>query len=260
MNYYNLFLNLSLLPLRIFRICQRIKRKDRPLLQYNNQYIRDPKTIISWNIQELFLFRNTNKLNNVIKYLLTLNVDVICLQEVFEDQSKDIIIKMLSKNYPYYLLTNTTKKYILGEDSGLLVLSKIPINFNNEVFLEGLLFPDSFSNKTIMYFSIGKINFGTTHLQSSYSNVSQLQLQKLIETAPFKKFILVGDLNNNNVCKLTGTKQTNYNFTCENEIIDYIIPIGYKNIKIDVTVKNIDLLNTSDHFPIEGRLDGLYSK
>ena len=212
-----------------------------------------PTTIISWNIQELFLFLNSKKLDNVIDRLRMFSSDIICLQEVFEDKTKRLIIDELKNIYPYYLLGNLNKKYLIGEDSGLLVLSKFPIKFIYEYYLTKLALPDSFANKSILYFTIGNINFATTHLQSTYEEISKLQLKDLINNSPFKDFIIVGDLNNRNTNKILNVKVNNICNTFEDHILDYILP--YKcNFNIEVKTIDIDITNTSDHMPIIGKI------
>ena len=159
---YNIFLSISLLPLRIFRLCFGKSKKIKLIEQnslinncyYNNQN-KIPKSIISWNIQELFLYSNTKKINNILNYLDSFDADVICLQEAFEDKTKEFIILYLKKKYPYHLLGYQVKKYVVGEDSGLLVLSKYPINFIDEIKLKNLIFPDCLANKTVLFFEVG---------------------------------------------------------------------------------------------------------
>ena len=119
--------------------------------------------IISWNIaclpKQLNIFRNPNKMiKNILTKIKCLNADVICLQEVFENSLKEKIINELSDNQPYYLLGDTYKRYLVGEDSGLMVLSKYPIEFVKEQVLEEYNFPDRMANKTILYFKFVKIN------------------------------------------------------------------------------------------------------
>ena len=257
---YYLILNISLLPLRIFRFCCRKKNNDYISLS-NNEIINPisdnnyfPKTFISWNIQELFLYQNTKKLINLVNQLLKFNVDLICLQEVFDDKTKDIIISTMKNNYPYYLIGNTDKKYLVGEDSGLMILSKFPITFIDEIKLEGLRWPDSMASKTSLYFSIGELNFVTTHLQSVYEDISKKQLLKLVNDSPFKNFIILGDLNNSDVCNILNLKKNNICSTCDNLILDYILPINYDNLNLSIKVLGINIENTSDHLPIYGEI------
>ena len=254
---YNFFLNISLLPLRLCRFCFGSSEEKEHLIQSQQIIDGTPKSIISWNIQELFLYSNTSKVNNIINYLDSFESDVICLQEVFEDKTKNAIIRSLSYKYHYHLITKTSKKFIVGEDSGLLVLSKYPIQYLSEVSLKGLTIPDSLANKTVMYFKIGNLNFATTHLQSEYQNISRVQLYEILKKSPIEKFILAGDLNNESVNEIVGIKQNNFQPTWENKIIDYILPIGY-DVEIKTDVINIDLNNTSDHFPIIANLNELY--
>ena len=87
-----------------------------------------PKSIVTWNIQGLFYFMYKKKQDNIIRELHNFDQDIICLQEVFEDSLKELIIYELGGKYPYYLLGNVDKRYIIGDDSGLLVLSKFKID------------------------------------------------------------------------------------------------------------------------------------
>ena len=252
----NLFLNLSLLPLRFIRFF-----RNNDLLE-NNSYAfsnETPKKIISWNIQELFIYTKISKVNNIIDYIKNFDADVICLQEVFEDTTRNTILERCKCVYPYHLKSKTRKKFVLGENSGLLVLSKLPIKFHKEVLLKGLCLPDSLSNKSILYFSIGKLNFSTTHLQSMYESVSESQINDIIIYSPFNKFILTGDLNNTYVTNILGIAKNNINNTCENRVIDYILPINHQDLEITTKVLNIDLNNTSDHYPISATLNDLFT-
>ena len=258
---YNLLINIILLSLRIFRFCCKKVRKDYDEIQQNetntiiykdNNFF--PETFISWNVQELFLYKNSEKLKNLIKTLNNFNVDLLCLQEVFDDDSKEIILNNLKHIYPYFLFGNNNKKYIIGEDSGLIILSKFPITFIDEILLEDLCWPDSMASKTNLYFSIGKLNFVTTHLQSVYENISRKQLLRLCNDSPFDKFIILGDLNNTNVFEILNLPVNNTCNTCENLKLDYILPINYNNLNLSVEVLKINIDNTSDHFPIFGEI------
>ena len=64
---------------------------------------RKIKKILSWNIQELFWYSNSAKLNNILEYIKKSDCDVICLQEVFEISSLERILynKEILKKYPF---------------------------------------------------------------------------------------------------------------------------------------------------------------
>ena len=252
-------LNMSLLPLRLGRFLfnrnkLKIKKINESLLQnsYGSSY--SPKKIISWNIQELFFYTNVSKVNNIVGRLKSFDADTVCLQEVFEDRAKEVIINELRDKYPYFLLGHTKKKYIIGEDSGLLILSRYPIEFVKENLLKDPRLPDSLANKTVLYFKIGNLNFATTHLQSSYSDISEKQLLSLVNNSPFDNFIIIGDLNNTNADKILDINKNNICNTYEDCILDYIINIGYKDINIEVESIEINIKNTTDHLPIIGKI------
>jgi len=199
---------------------------------------------------------NQQKTDNIIKHLLTFGTtDIICLQEVFEDSLKGTILHKLKTNFPYYLLGNIDKRYIVGEDSGLMVLSKYPIEYVKEVVLEDYYFPDRMANKSVLYFKVGDLNLMTTHLQSnntfSNSNISLKQLHLIKDMAPFNEFIITGDLNNHLACTHLNLEKNNSNPTWKGEVLDFIIPYNYNSMKVISTcVPKIDLDNVSDHFPL----------
>jgi endonuclease/exonuclease/phosphatase family metal-dependent hydrolase len=234
-----------------------------------------PRSIVTWNIQGLFMHMNDDKTRNILYQLKRMNdIDIICLQEVFENSLKDKIIYELRDNQPYYLLGDTYKRYLVGEDSGLMILSKYPIEFVKEHVLEEYNFPDRMANKTVLYFKVGDLNLMTTHLQSNNmfdnTELSSKQLRQIIEFSPFEKFIITGDLNNNNSHKFLRKEKNNFDKTwlnqthvnllkgdskADSEILDYIFPHNYDNITVQVNVPKMDITNCSDHFPLFCKID-----
>lgn len=210
---------------------------------------KSPVKIISWNVQSLFFYTTETRLKNVIKNILDFDADLICLQEVFEDNIKTEIIKGVNHIYPYYLLGNTVKKCKLGEDSGLLVLSKYNINYKGEKKIDNCVMPDNFCEKSILYFSIKDYNFITTHLQSGDYEISKNQIMDISYDSPFKEYILLGDLNNFEADKIMNVECNNTVKTWENVILDYILPINFKK-ELKVNVINIDITSVTDHLPI----------
>ena len=217
-----------------------------------------PRTIVSFNIQGLFLFMNEAKCKKLLDTIETLDEDVLCLQEVFEDKLKKNIIERVSKKYPYYLLGNQTKKLGVGEDSGLLVLSKYKLKYKQEIILKDSVIPDCFSNKSILYFSVGDIHMSTTHLQSSNilsaEVIAEKQLRLICDKSPFDSFIITGDLNINDAESILNVKQTNEKPTWNEDRLDYILLKGYDDYEIKTSVLPIDIENVSDHYPLKGQI------
>ena len=242
---------------RIFRCCQR--EKFMPLTNCGTVNTdHKPRSIITWNIQGLFYFMNQEKGLNIINQLKLMDKsDIICLQEVFEDELKERIIFKMKETHPYYLLGNTEKRYLFGEDSGLLVLSKYPIEFVKELILDEYYFPDRLANKSLLYFKIGDLNLMNTHLQSNNmfdnSDISTKQLHLMKDECPFERCIFVGDLNNNQSYQHVGVRKNNIIRTWgKDDILDYILPWNYDDyIQVRSTgVPNIDISNVSDHYPL----------
>tara|TARA_Y100000389_G_C17454594_1_gene517217 strand:- start:1755 stop:2513 length:759 start_codon:yes stop_codon:yes gene_type:complete len=244
------------LPSRLKRIICCCK-KDKLKTNSNQDLVSnsDPSTIMSWNVQGLFCYTTPLKVKNIIDYIKILNFDVICLQEVFEDWVKEELILNLKDNYPYYLLGNTKKKYVFGEDSGLLILSKYIINFVDEYLIEGCVLPDSLCEKTVIYFTVGGINFSTTHLQANNYDVSNVQIKEILNRSPFESFIITGDLNHETADKVLNVKNNNDKNTWENMILDYIIPINFNERQFTIDVINMDLTDVTDHLPICLKID-----
>ena len=65
-----------------------------------------PTSIVTWNIQGLFYFMYGKKRDNIIRELHRFDQDIICLQEVFEDSLKELII------YELIFMNIYTNKYI----------------------------------------------------------------------------------------------------------------------------------------------------
>lgn len=217
-----------------------------------------PRKIITWNIQGLFLYMGQDKTDNIIDHIREMDGDIVCLQEVFEDELRSDIINRLSDIYPYYLCGNLEKRYIIGEDSGLLVLSKRRIKYQKEVILSDYSFPDSMANKSILYFESYNLHFATTHLQSSCmsnsEHIATSQIQKILIESPQEPLIICGDLNHKRAHDIMGIKCNNEVPTCDSDILDYICNINYDQFQMVPYVPYFDLSRTSDHRPIIGYL------
>ena len=146
-------------------------------------------------------------------------------------------------------------KFLIGENSGLLVLSKYPITFQKFKRLPGPVWPDLFAAKGALYFSVAGQNFITTHLQSDHISVALKQLLFLHESSPFPDdYILLGDLNLAPPCKLFEIISNNAVSTCTTgQVLDHIIAV--KSTPFSVQVDKINLSSTSDHWPVIGYLD-----
>ena len=248
-NLFNRIINIITLIFRFKRICCQKKVEQTNCNQFKiSEY--SPDSILTWNIQSMFYFTTPLKVRNIIKNIDNFNCDVVCLQEVFEDHVKGKIIEKLKYKYPYYLMGKTIKKNIVGEDSGLLVLSRYNINFIKEIEFHDNVCPDIMARKTVIYFKIGDYNFSNAHIHSNNLTIAEKHLQESVYKSPFESYIMVGDLNHITADEIINVEKNNNEPTWENEILDYILPIGYKNNKFDVSVIKLDLKDITDHLPV----------
>ena len=215
------------------------------------------RKVCSWNIQELFWYHSLPKLTSILYHINCLDAEVLCLQEVFEPATIRSIIhnKTIRDKYPYFLSGDMKNKYIIGENSGLFVLSQYPIRFVDFKHLPNAICPDNFATKGVLYFCVGNLSFALTHLQSGSQSIARQQLQFVMDQTPFKKnFIVLGDFNLNDADVFLDVERNNTVITHNSQrIIDYILPIEC-SFHINNTVLQIDLDNVSDHYPIIGTI------
>jgi len=218
-----------------------------------NKYI-PIKKICSWNIQELWWHSYAgNKISNIIEYISNCDTDVLCIQEAFDPNIQHILVNhpKIKKKFPFFLTGNLYNSYIIGENSGLFVLSKQPIVFKQFTPFSNAAWPDNFASKGALYFTIGDINFITTHLQSENIPLAFKQLNTILQNLPFrKKTVLLGDLNIPNPYDNLNLTRCNIRHThTSGTTLDHIIPL-FCDITLDINIDYIDLKNTSDHWPI----------
>ena len=149
------------------------------------------------------------------------------------------------------------KKYLFGEDSGLLVFSKYKIDFIYEEKLSGACMLDAFANKSSLFFKIKDIIFCNVHIQSNEwspnNNVSIEQIDRIKDK--YEDLIIVGDLNNGNTYDFIKTNNINKDITHygENLVLDYIISPNDK-YKVLSNTLYIDIEKSSDHYPVVGNI------
>lgn len=215
--------------------------------------------ITTWNIQELFWYcYKGNKIHNIINKLISFNSEIICLQEVFEQHSFNQIINnpILKQKYPFFLSGTLANRFIIGENSGLLVLSKYPIQFRQFTQFHRTTIPDLLACKGAIYFSVGDLNFITTHLQSGCPLIAKRQLHNIILNSPFKKkTILLGDLNFQTPYKELCIPKNNYKITHldSSSILDYILSLQ-EDVCFKISVDYFNLFDCSDHYPVHAFL------
>ena len=274
MYFFIILLNFLSYFLRIFRLFAFSYYLDNGRLDnsYDNYYknyerlIPTPKTISSWNIHGIPLFLTKTKTNIIIEKLIELDSDIICIQECFSDDLLHNIQEKTKHKYPFIVTGNLNKKYLFGENSGLVILSKIPIYYQMFKSYKVGTGCDQFSNKGFLMVSIGDLTIVNTHLQSEemnfccskINNIIEKQIDQLKCYLPYEKGIITGDFNTNNLNKYLLFKKNNKRNTLNSlyfrspQVLDYIISED-KNYKLNTKVIDLDN-NPSDHKPIKANI------
>ena len=174
---------------------------------------------------------------------------------------------MADKNNINYAFPSNNKKFWIGECSGLLVLSRYPIIFQQIYNYKDSIGPCYLTNKCAQYLKIklcedNNINIVNTHLQSShlkyfqnFQHISFKQLEELVKNSPFDDFIVTGDLNlDYDYLKKNLKGKLNFFTNYKKEItypiykqhLDHFLYKGNYNLKTNhIILKK----NYSDHLP-----------
>ena len=247
--------------------------------------------ILSWNIKMMpapygwFLNRN-ERAANIIQFLKESDdYDIIFFQEAFSGSIRRKIYDGLQNIYPYEVVPDDqTAFYKLN--SGLWVISHLPITLKNHISFTQLRGSDKLSSKGAKLFSVIKdeqeFHLIHTHMQADYatkySDVRTHQYTEIYDhlILPNEKesipLILLGDLNISQSGKLKGMLQKlkmlngplmgklKHSIVGNSkELMDYILVQDnhskFKDIKrriIDFSNKlNEEKYNMSDHYPLE---------
>lgn len=119
--------------------------------------------ILTYNVQVLIGHLSNEKLTHIIESITQVEkqTDVVCLQEVFVEEGRYILIGALSPMYPYYIAKSNDDKFLI-EDSGLMIFSKYPIRKYNFYPYRDSLGVDKLSEKG---FVVAEIKVGAKHIR-----------------------------------------------------------------------------------------------
>ena len=251
-------------------------------------------SILSWNIKMHpppygWFYNSIDKAENIIKTMKeSSKYDVILFQEAFSYKIRNKIYNSLKDLYPHQIdIKDETNFYKMN--SGLWVISSIPITLIDNINFTELRHNDWLSSKGAYLYSVIKnrqeFYIINTHMQADYrtkySDIRTSQYteihQKLILPNENSEIplILCGDLNISKPSKLNqmleklnfmngplSGKLKHTSLGNNHELLDYIL-VKSKKIKFQSIERrilnmsvylNIDSIQLSDHYPIEGIL------
>ncbi|MCP4125051.1 MAG: sphingomyelin phosphodiesterase, partial [Bacteroidetes bacterium] len=110
--------------------------------------------------------------------------DAILIQEVFDNSARSTLLGQLASEYPYQ--TAVIDLPNLLEDGGIMIVSRWPIEYSQQMTWNDCNTPDCLANKGVMYARINKLgkkyHLFSTHQQAFNSNddvaVRNLQMQQ----------------------------------------------------------------------------------
>jgi len=173
--------------------------------------------VTTWNIKMLpsicFFFspnelkQQDQRLDWICEYIKNSDLEIIQLQEVFNDKAIEKIQAKLRSTYPYMILPRGKRFHF---KNGLMVLSKHPVKLEKAIFFDAKKLHDAFVSKGAILYSaqIGheSIMLLNTHMQADYpvatsEVVRQEQLlqiySELIHPYAYlnKPLVMAGDFN-----------------------------------------------------------------
>ena len=213
--------------------------------------------IISWNIACLpyyfNFFSNPHKrIDMIISTILSFEADIICLQEVLDNEILYKIENKLKKKH-YKIcksenkIENTCFNYFrnlfkpCNNDSGLLIASKLNFNFIKFIQYDDYIGEDSLISKGIQVLSIDNIKIYNTHIQAdkpifdfnkNAEKIIRKQIDQLLNIiSKDDKNILIGDFNlykNSNLFNYSiNSIKKKGNTNINGKELDYIILNNY---------------------------------
>ena len=235
--------------------------------------------VISWNIACIPDIWNLfgppeYRLECIVEEINKINPDIICLQEVFSEKSRNYLCKKFGDKYEIRISPEEKKWYVLN--GGLFIASKYPIiNCNFYIFKDAGK-EDRFSEKGFIHIIVEKsknkrVSILNTHLNASTwfdifpDNSQKIRIKQIydilsyIDQIPIEYYNMIcGDFNDNYNSKIIKQlfkslkiknkyvyKNNKKIVTCEGKQLDYIIMYGNKRLKFKYEIYSSQIL--SDH-------------
>ncbi len=169
--------------------------------------------ILSWNIYMLprclFQTGQSHRALEIVESLKNESSDVVVFEEAFDNRSRNIIREGLKKYFPYES-GNPTKNSIFKINSGIWVISKVPIKIVKQIFFKESIGCDKMASKGAILIQAKKNNscfqIVATHLQSDLKkkDVSAIRKSQFLQIndellVPYAQLnvpqFVVGDMN-----------------------------------------------------------------
>jgi endonuclease/exonuclease/phosphatase family metal-dependent hydrolase len=168
-------------------------------------------SIFTWNVKMLpgsigEGAKDLLRAKSVTEAIVDLDPDVVCLQEVFDEDIRDALVHYLSMTYGHFV-SKGDMPWDVRQDSGLFVASKYPINSSRFVPFSSAAGVDMLAQKGVLGITLDvqgdPLYLLTSHLQASYGtqeehdDVREAQLSKLAAVSSYHPYptVMLGDMN-----------------------------------------------------------------
>ncbi|HEX2934519.1 MAG TPA: sphingomyelin phosphodiesterase [Bacteroidales bacterium] len=200
--------------------------------------------ILNWNIYMLpycnLINRNNKRARAIAEKLLTMKYDIIVFQEAFDQIPRQIIRKKLQHMYPYIYGPANVSRFSFRTNSGLWVLSKVPLNKLEEIEYRNRTGIDAWARKGAVMFqgcwNEHDFQVVATHLQADSSNDIRRKQCLEVATRLLEKYAIenvpqfvCGDFN----IEMADTENYDYmlhSLNAENGHIDGDIHVSFDEI------------------------------
>jgi endonuclease/exonuclease/phosphatase family metal-dependent hydrolase len=213
--------------------------------------------ILSWNIYMIPRFfihsGQISRAREIVESLKNENADVVVFQEAFDSRSRRIIREGLKKYFPFES-GNPTKNAFYKTNSGVWVISKVPISVVKRIYFKQGSGSDKFASKGALLLEAKKggscFQVVATHLQSDLKRKDVRKIRKS-QLMQISKELLQPYALKNVPQFVVGDMNTIYSDTLEyNQMIEILNVkrctfVGEHNFSYD-RVKNDIILKSSD--------------
>lgn len=154
--------------------------------------------ILNWNIYMLpycnLINRNNKRAHAIADKLLTMEYDIIVFQEAFDQMPRQIIRKKLQHMYPFIYGPANVSRFSFRTNSGLWVLSKVPLAKLEEIEYKNRSGIDAWARKgAVMFYGNWQghdFQLVATHLQADSSNEIRRKQCSEIATRLLEKYAI----------------------------------------------------------------------
>lgn len=113
-------------------------------------------SILTWNIWMMpeWTFQsphNAKRAAAIADEVSKLDLDIVCFEKVFDDVARHVLVTMLGNQFPYRYGPANNWSFSLLLNSGVWVLSRIPLNNYQEIEFDDSASWDSFARKGAMF-------------------------------------------------------------------------------------------------------------